>query len=292
MKTLEWRIAKRCELLFGKGAKPHLFWHYSEPSILERMAKPDMLQKVLDGGFGTHVLFKPVYVGDATVGVPAIDGHLVFHRPHRIRSCVRYIHDIRGKLLFYVAPHVLRDQGMAAQEIVTEMVRLCREYGADGFYCDGLEFGHSLEETKYALVRLRGSGLEIVGHASSTPHYGKTDWAPVRLLENLDGLLWGEGNRDGMATKAAAIVTLRQMAHTAVAPRLRVMYKPATHTYYYDNPAELYPVLVELGFAAFVPEKDVDLFWQHYYPVWQARCAEYRADPDAFVRRRAEEWIQ
>ena len=308
--TFEQAIATRCELLYGENARPNVLFLSSAQGIAEvwNWIVPN-LAKINDNGFGPIVLFKGKdYVnGDKPTGIPPVNGRLEFVDPEAVKAAAAFLDEIGHPFLFYLSPGVCHDPrvgNMSSQEIVDDILRVCKELGFKGVYLDGLTCGDNLEETIAALARLKGHGILIMGHMSIHPNLanggleygpgtirgGQVDWAVPRLLQQLDWALWGETNKVGK-TPEEVIVVLRRKSHVALAPAMIPFFKPLKGSPFDSGGAsqDHGPVLVELLFA----ERTYPSQWwqiEPYRTAWKDACAKYRENPRAFVREIAREW--
>lgn len=307
--TFEQNIATRCELLYGENARPNLLFLDTPDglnAVFDRIA-PN-LAKINANGFGPIVLFKNKwdYVnGGAPNGIPPVNGRLEFIDPDAVKAAASFLNEVGHPFLFYLAPGVCHDPkvgDMTSQEIVDDILRVCRELGFAGVYLDGLTFGNNLEETIAALTRLKGHGIIIAGHMSIHPNLGnngweygpgtirggQVDWAVPRLLTQLTHVMRGETNKVGQTVEEATVI-LKRFSYLAIAPGTIPLYKPIKGSPFDDNQADLGPVLVKLLFGE---RSSPNVWWsiEPYLKAWKAARADYRADPAAFVRRVARKW--
>lgn len=306
MKKLQ-QVAKRCELLYGENARPHVLLHGHVGSIDEWLAEPENLRRVVDGRFGVHILFKNSgdYVnGGDEVGIPPVDGRLEYVDPERIKRAVQFLHDLDDEriALFYLAPGAFHSAGLSAGQIVDEIVRQCREYGWDGVYLDGVTFGDNLHETVAALVRLRGEGVYVAAHASIHPHItkqgwiygpsdrvgGYVDWFAVDLIQNIDVLVWGEGN--DVTDDAAGMALLKRIASVPTAPELLFIWQPKADGPFGGKPEKHMPIGVKVLASGWTTPTKLGQFEEHRLPEYLKARVEYQRDPRAFVVRVAREW--
>lgn len=307
--TFEQNIATRCELLYGENARPNLLFLDSPDgvaAVFDRIA-PN-LAKINANGFGPIVLFKNKldYVnGGAPNGIPPVDGRLEFIDPEAVKRAAAFLREVGHPFLFYLAPGVCHDPrvgNMTSQEIVDDILRVCKELGFAGVYLDGLTFGDNLEETIAALTRLKGHGIILAANMTIHPNLlprgyeygpgsipgGQVDWAVPRLLQQFTHLMRGEANTVG-DTQEEALVILKRFSYVALAPEMIPLYKPIKNSPFDDNKGALGPVLAKLLFGE---RSSPNVWWsiEPYLKAWKAARAEYRADRDAFVRRVAREW--
>lgn len=306
--TFEQKVATRAALALGDA--PHIQLIGTGATCTEWLAKPANLRRVKAGGIGTWVIWKSSYTtGDATVGAPLDkDMHLHYSDPAAAHTCIDYIHDIGGRAVMYVAPRVWRDQwrgwGLNADRSVDEILSFVEEYGLDGVYLDGAEFGWNEWQTMRAFQRLRqGHGLYVICHFSIQPNitngglvYGPGQHKGGRVeylmpfADFVDMGLWGETNTKNLSTEEEALATLKRVAHIDTHPAMLMIYKAAKDTVYYADPERRMPTVARLFYVEHVGVGNFAEWETHGLPTWLALKAEYEADPDAFVRRAAREW--
>lgn len=300
MNELETRIARRCELLYGKGARPHMLFcgncHHIDGWLLE----PENFRRVTQSSIGQFVLFKQAYQnGDEDEGVSPIDGHLVWRNPKRTKLSVDIIHGIGGKIFMYVAPNVLRDNGMDSSAIIAELWGQYKEFGFDGVYCDGLEAGPNIEATCDVWGTLRGRGVLLFGHQTVQPHIsmlhdirGQGDrlagnvpyW--TRVSQYFDYAWWGETNvlpenpndMPAFLRRAAHVETFDGLTYYKVKGNASLHHR-----------AGIWARTLDALHAWHTNKAGFDEFYAnlHYYE--DMRHA-YRMNPDDFVRRVAGNW--
>ncbi len=276
-------LRQTCERLYGKGVRPHVFTVYNAGN-LELVRDPATLRALRDDGFGYVVLWESLNTERAN----PVDQRYSYIDPALVARTTAALRDYGFGVIGYIHGPKCRDSGMSP----TDILDMIADFGWDGVLLDNGEVGRSgfwgVWETLDFFVRLDRMGMVIMHHSSVEPHFGRVSYrGPWAQYE--DYRYQGETNTDPVDEHDSK---WRYVVSQASASGAIGQFKPQNGSPLWADPGAWLPRMPALlcspraGFGNSTSwAGSWASFKEFYLPEYRRNAADYRRDPDAYVRR-------